>query len=65
MGDYIEGSRKDGRNGAGLGRNVQVGGAVGVNLWKQELSGDQGYAQGPDDITPLGGTTDNGDDGKT
>ena len=29
------------------------------------MGGDQGYSQGPDDVSPLGDTTDHRDDGKT
>ena len=52
VGDDIKGPRKDGRNCAVPGRNVQGGGAVGVTIWKQELGGDWGDAQGPDGIPP-------------
>ena len=52
MGCDSEGPRKDGRNGTGLGRNVQGIGAVSVTLWKLELGGDRGYTQGPDSIPP-------------
>ena len=52
MGDDSAGPRKDGINGVGPGRNVQGGGAVGVTLWKRELGGDRGDAQGPDGIIP-------------
>ena len=64
MGDDIEGSRKDGSNGAGSGRNVQIGGAVSVNLWKKKLGIDQVYAQGPDGIPPSGSVTDHRDGGE-
>ena len=63
--DDSEGPRKENSNGAGPGRNVQGGGAVGINLWKKELGGDRGDAQGPDGVPPLGGAKDHRDDGKT
>ena len=50
VGGDSEGPRKDGSNGVGPGSNVQGGGAVGVTLWKLELGGDRGDAQGPDGI---------------
>ena len=65
MGDDSEGSRKDGSNGVGPWSNVQGSGAVGDNLWKQYLGGDQIYSQGPDGIPPSGGATDHGDDKET
>ena len=52
VGDDSEGPRKDGINGAGPGSNVQGGGTVGVTIWKRELGGDRGDAQGPDGIPP-------------
>ena len=63
--DDSESSIKDGRNGMGPGINVQGGGTVGVTIWKQELVGDQGDAQGPDSITQSGGATYHKDDGET
>ena len=51
VGDGSKDPRKDRSNGAGPGSNVQGGVAVGVNIWKRELGGDRGYAQGSD-ITP-------------
>ena len=42
VGHDSEGSRKDGRNGAGPGSNVQDGGALSVTIWKRELGDDQG-----------------------
>ena len=65
VGHYSEGTRNDGTNGAGLGRNVQGGGAVGAVVWQQDLGGYRGDNQGPDGIPPLGGMTDHGDDVKT
>ena len=62
VGDDSEGYRKDRRNGALLGINVQGDGAFGVTLWKRELGGDWGDAQGPDGIPPSGGATYHGDD---
>ena len=50
--DDSEGSRKDGRNCAVPESNVQGGGAVIVTLWKRELGGDRGDAQGTDGIPP-------------
>ena len=47
-----EGLRKDGSNGVVPGINLQGGGAFGVTLWKRELGGDRGCAQGPDGILP-------------
>ena len=64
MEDDSEGYRKDRSNAAVPGSNVQCRGIVSVNLWKQDLGGDQGDAQGPDSVPPLGGVTDHGDDGK-
>ena len=52
-------------NSAGPGRNLQVSGAVGVTLWKRELGGDRGDAQGSVSVPPSGGATDHGDDGGT
>ena len=52
VGDGSKGYRKEGGNDAGPGRNVKGGGAVGVTIWKQELGGDWGDAQGPDGIPP-------------
>ena len=60
-----EGDIKDGSNGAVPGINVQGGGAVSDIIWQREIGGDQGDAQGPDGVPPLGGVTDHGDDGKT
>ena len=60
-----KGYRKDGRNGAGPGSNVQGGGTVGVTIWKQELGGDQGDTQDPGGVPPSVGATDQGDDGET
>ena len=65
VGDDIKGYRKDRSNGAGPGRNLKVVGTVDVTLWKQEVGGDRGDAQGPDRIPPSGGALDHGDDGKT
>ena len=64
VGHGIEGARKYGRNGAGLGSDVQGGGAVGAIIWQRGLGGEWGDAQGPDGVSPSGGTTDHGDDGK-
>ena len=64
VGDDSEGSRNDGRNSARTGSNLKGGGAVGVTIWNQELGGDRGDPQGPDGVSPLGGATDNEDDGK-
>ena len=61
----IEGDRKYGRNGAGPGRNVQGGGAVGAIIWKQKMGGDQINDQSTDRVPPTGGTTDHGEDGKS
>ena len=44
--------RKDGRNGAVVGSNVQGDVAFGVTLWKRELGIDRGDSQGPDGIPP-------------
>ena len=63
MGDNSEGPLKDESNGAGPGSNIQGGCEVGITLWKQELGGDQGDAQGPDGIPPSGGTPDHRDNG--
>ena len=63
--DDSEGSREYRSNGAGPVRDVQGSGAVRFTQWKQELGGDWGDAQGPDGISPLGGVTDHGYDGKT
>ena len=65
VGDDIEGSREDGSNGAGPVSDVQVSGTVGVNLWKRELSGNQGDAQDPDSVLPSGGAMDYRDDDAT
>ena len=58
-------SRTEGSNGTGLGIYVQGGGEVGVTIWKQELAGDRGYAQGPNNVLTSGGIQDDRDDGKT
>ena len=63
VGDNSEGSIKYGIIGAGPGRNVQGGGAIGVTLWKRELGGDQLGAQDPEGVPPSGGTTDHRDYG--
>ena len=60
-----EGDRKDGINGAVLGRDVQGGGAVGDILWQRYLGGNRVYAQGPGGVPPSVAATDHGDDGKT
>ena len=65
VGNDSKGSRKDGGNGAGLGRNIQGGGTVGVTLRKRELGGDQGDDQVTDGVPTLVVTTDLGDDGET
>ena len=65
MGHDSKSTRKDGSNGAGPGRNVHSGGAVSANIWKIELGGDRGDAQGTDGVPPSGGATDHGDDGET
>ena len=64
-GNGSKGARKEGSNGAGPGRYLQGGGAVGDIIWKQELGGDRGDAQGPDRIPLLGGVMDHRDDRKT
>ena len=64
MEDDSEGPRKDVINSVGPGSNVQGVGAVGVTIWKQELGGDSGNAQGTDGIQPYSGTSDHGDDGE-
>ena len=65
VGHDIQGSRKDGINGAVPGRNVQGGDAVGATIWKRELGGYWGDAQGTDDVPPSGDAMDHGDDGET
>ena len=65
VGHYSEGSRYNVSSGAGLEINVQGFGAVVVTLWKKELGGNRVDAQVPDDVTPLVGATDQGDDGET
>ena len=47
------------------GINVQGVGAVDITLWKKDLGGDQGDAQGPDGITQSGGATYHEDDDET
>ena len=44
---------------------MQGGDVVGAVIWKREMGVDQGDAQGPDGISPLGGATDHGYDGET
>ena len=44
-----------------MGSNVQGSGAIGAILWHRELGVDQGYAQGPDGISPSGSAIDHGD----
>ena len=65
VGDDSDGSREDGRNCAGTGKNIQGSGSVSVTLWKQELGGDRIDDQGPYSVPPLGGATDHGDDDET
>ena len=65
VGHDSEGSRDNVSSGAGLRINVQGFGAVVVTLWKKELGGNRVDAQVPDDVTPLVGATDQGDDGET
>ena len=62
MGHGSEGTRKDGRNGAGPGSDVQGGGAISTIIWQQDLDVDQGDAQGTVGVPPLGGTMDHRDD---
>ena len=57
MGHDSEGTRKDGINGAGLGSNIQGGGAVVAVIWKKYIGGYQVDAQGPDRISSSGGKT--------
>ena len=65
VGHDSEGDRKDGSNGAGPGRNINVGGTVGAIIWQRYLGGDWGDAQGPNGVPPLVGATDHRDDGET
>ena len=64
VGHNSKGTGKQGRNGAGLGRNVQGGGTVGAIIWQRELGSDWGDAQVPDGVPPLGGATYHGDNGE-
>ena len=59
-----EDTGEDGRNGVGTRRNIQGGGAVGAIIWKKDMVGNRGDAQGPDADSSLGGTMDHGDDGE-
>ena len=63
MGGDSKGPTKDGSNSAVLMKNVHGSSASGVTLWKQELDGDWGDSQGPDDIPPSGGMPYHRDDG--
>ena len=65
MGHDSKVARKDGRNGAVPGINVQGGGTFGAIIWQREMGGDRGDAQGPDGVPTSGGVTDHGDDGET
>ena len=65
MGNGSKGDIKNRSNGAGPGRNVQGGGAVGAIICQIELGCDQGDAQGPDGFSPSVGMTDHEDDGET
>ena len=65
VGHGSEGAKRDKRNSAGPGSDVQGGGAVSAIICQYKLGGDRVYAQGPDGVPPSGGTTDHGNDGKT
>ena len=65
VGHVSEGTRKDGSSDEGTGRNVQCGGTVGVIIWQRDLGGNRVDDQGPDGISPSGGTTNHGDDRET
>ena len=52
VGDDSEGPREDRINSVGTDSNVHDSVAVGVTLWKLELGGDRGDAQGPNGIPP-------------
>ena len=55
------GTRNDGNNGAGLGRNVQGNDAVSAIILQRDLVGACRDAQGPDGVPPSGSTTDHRD----
>ena len=57
-----KGAIKDGSNGAGPGGDVQGGCTVSAIICQQELGGDWGGFQVPDEVPPLGGATDYMDD---
>ena len=65
VGGDSESPGKDGSACAGPGSNVQAGGAVGIILWKIELVGYQGDAQGPEGVPPWSSITDYREDGET
>ena len=65
MGDDSESFRKEGSNSAGLGSNLQGGGAVSVIIWKRELGGERVDAKVTDSVPPLSSATDHRDDRET
>ena len=62
VGHDSEGDIEDGRNGSGPGIDVQVGGAVGAIIWRQDMGGDWVDAQGTDVVPPPGSATYHRDD---
>ena len=64
VGNGIKSAVKDGSNGAGLGRDVTVSGAVGALVRQKNMCGDRRYVQCLGGVPILGDVTDNGDDGE-
>ena len=64
VGDDLEDIDKNGRNGAGLCDGVQFSGTDSSAIRQKHLGGDRGDVEYPGGVSPPGGHTDCGDDGK-